>query len=504
MTPRGLNALKAAVRRSLLLIVGLIVLGVVAVNVFKAIQGPRWGAETRLLISSTPLANAVTGVGFVDAERMQQTALGIAGAPEIYEEAARATGGRYGTAAELEEATTVSGDPSSDLISISVETSDPDRSIAIANAVADAYIDFRNQLNRAQITETLNSLQQRIRRLPEGTPGRAELEAQAARFEVAARAPSDTEVVEPATEATKTSPNLLRDSVVGFSIGLVIALLSVAIREAIDTTVRSEVDVEEMLAAPVLATVPALPRRTRLVTYGRYEALFADTYALLAAQLVRPDAEQEGPKVIAVTSAVSEEGKTTTAANLAVALARRGKRVLLADFDFRKPSIAGLFAIPNGAPGALQVMSDKASLSDSLWSVALEGPRPIVSRNGRTPARPDATEPESGGSLLVLPCGGMVPARQLPARSRIAELLRELRERADVVIIDTPPALLTVEVSELSRLVDSVLLVVRQGRVSERNLRALARQSHGWGVEIAGAVVTDTQDERGYAYYGGS
>lgn len=505
MTPRGAIALKAAVRRSLPLIIGLIVLAVIAVNAFKQIQGPRWGAETRLLISSTPIANAVTGVGFVDAERMQQTALGIAGAPEIYEEAARKTKGEFGTAADLEAATTVSGDPSSDLIAISADTADPDRSIGIANAVADAYIDYRDQLTRSEITETLEGLQERIGNLPESSPGRAELEAQAARLEVAARAPSDTEVIQPATEAVKTSPNPLRDSIVGLSIGLVIALLAAAIREAIDTRVRSEGDVEDVLSVPVLATVPALPRRVRLVTYGRHEASFADTYALLAAQLIGGEGEHEEPKVYAVTSAVAEEGKTTTAANLAVSVARRGKRVILADFDFRKPSIAALFGIPGDAQGALQVMSGKAAVGESLWTVALDGPRPTVSLNGHQPD-PDAVELRGGvsGTLRVLPCGGMIPARSLPARQRIAALLRDLRARADVVIVDTPPALLTVEVSEISKLVDAVLLVVREGHVTERNLRALSRQSQGWGAEVAGAVVTDTSEERRYSYYGGS
>src|SRR5439155_1060342 len=83
--------------------------------------------------------------------------------------------------------------------------------------------------------------------------------------------------------ATKTSPAPVKDTLLGFSIGLVIALLVVALREAVDTTVRSESDIEELLSAPVLATVRTLPRRTRMVTYGRHEAAYSDAYPLLAA-----------------------------------------------------------------------------------------------------------------------------------------------------------------------------------------------------------------------------
>ena len=71
------------------------------------------------------------------------------------------------------------------------------------------------------------------------------------------------------------------------------------------------------------------------------------------------------------------------------------------------------------------------------------------------------------------------------------------------MIIDTPPALLTMEVAELSSMIDTVLVVVRQGRVSQRNLRALGRQARAWPTELAGAVMTDMQTEGEYSYYGG-
>lgn len=504
MTSGGAEALRAAVRRSLVLIIGLIVLGIVAVNVFKEIQGPRYGADARVLISTTPLSSIITGNVVVDAERLQQTAVGIASAPEIYENAASETDGRFGDADELRSATEVTAEPNSDLLRFSAETSESETAVGTVNAVAESYIAFRDDLARSAIQDTLEGLRERLSDLPAESPGRTELEAQAARFEAAEQAPSEAELVEPATSADQTSPNLLRDSLVGFSIGLVIALLAVALREAVDTTVRSEADVEDLLSAPVLASVRPLPRRTRIVTYGRHEASFADTYALLAAQLTHEDGKQATPQVLAVTSAIAEEGKTSTASNLAVALGRRGIRVLLADFDFRKASLAELFGIPNEAPGALQIMSDAASLEDVLWSVSLEGSRPVVSQDGAAPparARVNRSADESPGSLELLPSGGVTPARQLPQRRRLAELLRTMRAHADVVILDTPPALLTVEVSELSRLIDTVLVVVRQGRATQRNLRALGRQARTWPVALAGAVMTDVRTEGEYSYY---
>jgi non-specific protein-tyrosine kinase len=300
----------------------------------------------------------------------------------------------------------------------------------------------------------------------------------------------------------------VKDTLLGFSIGLVIALLVVALREAVDTTVRSESDIEELLAAPVLATVRTLPRRTKMVTYGRHEAAYSDTYALLAANLAQSRTDNK-PLVLALTSAVSREGKTTTAANLAVSLARRGHNVLLADFDFRKPALTDLFQIPREAPGVLQVLNGSAHLEDVLWSVTLTGARPRVSKNGALPAAAapstngKETESTGGGSLLLLPTGGAVRSQSGTLSQRLGPLLKQLRVRADFVIIDTPPALLTVEMAELSRLIDDVLVVVRQGRVTQRSLRSLSRQARSWPAELTGAVLTDAPaSEEQYAYYG--
>jgi non-specific protein-tyrosine kinase len=86
--------------------------------------------------------------------------------------------------------------------------------------------------------------------------------------------------------------------------------------------------------------------------------------------------------------------------------------------------------------------------------------------------------------------------------ARLPELLQELRKRADLVVLDTPPALLTVEMAELAGLIDSVLVVVRNGRVTHRSLRSLNRQARTWSADVAGVVVTDASGEDQYSYYG--
>ena len=509
MTSGGVEAFKAAVRRSLLIIVGLIVLGIVAVNVFKQLQGPQYDASARVLISTTPLSSIITGTqpSFVDPARVQTTAVGIAGSPEVYALAAEDTDEEFGDAGDLEAATAVVAEPNSDLIVFTSSDEDPDTAVGMVNAVGAGYVQFRDQLGGDQIKSAVESLRSSIGSLPADSTDRAEqLEQQLQRLLVLQENSGDAQLIEEADDASQSSPAPLRDSLVGLSIGLVIALLVVGLREVIDTTVRTESDVEDLLSTQVLASVRSLPRRTRMVTYGRHQAMFADAYALLAAQLVQ-NGTHEKSTVLAVTSSVSREGKTTTAANLAVAIARRGTNVVLADFDFRKPALSEVFGLPKDAAGAIQVMEGKTSLDSALWSASLEGSRPRVSQNG---SEPDAVDPQvngegalerSPGSLHLLTAGGVT--RSAPQQSRLDALIGELEAGADVVILDTPPALLTVEVAELSKLIDMVVVVVRQGRVSQRNLRMLGRQARTWPAEMAGAVMTDVQTEGGkYSYYG--
>jgi len=511
MTSGGAEALKAAIRRSLFLIVLLVLLGVVSVNAFKQLRGPRYQASARVLVSPTNLIQILTNTApsFVDPNRVQATARALAGSPEVYRLAAEHTGGAFGSPSAMQAATGVTGGTDNDILSFSAHGTDPNRTVGIANAVANAFIDWRADLSGQTIRETESAVAAKLAATPKTSTARADLQSLLNKLDALSSATAgDTQLVARATSASKTSPAPVKDTLLGFSIGLVIALLVVALREAVDTTVRSESDIEELLAAPVLATVRSLPRRTKMVTYGRHEAAYSDTYALLAANLAQSRPEKK-PLVLALTSAVSREGKTTTAANLAVSLARRGHNVLLADFDFRKPALTDLFQIPREAPGVLQVLNGSARLEDVLWSVTLTGARPRVSKNGALPpvaassTNGKETESTGGGSLVLLPTGGAVRSQSGTLSQRLGPLLKQLRVRADFVIIDTPPALLTVEMAELSRLIDDVLVVVRQGRVTQRSLRSLSRQARTWPAELTGAVLTDAPaGEEQYAYYG--
>jgi Mrp family chromosome partitioning ATPase len=498
MSSTGAEAFRAAIRRAIPLVVGLMLLGALVVNGLSQLRGARYEASAQVLISSTPLSSIITGTepGFVDPQRTQDTARVLAGSPGVYSRAAR--GGDIGSSSELHDATTVQVGGSNDILTFVSTAGDPRRAQMIVNRVAQAYIAFRNELTQATIAQTSTQLRNTINTLPAGSPERATAQRQLNRLEVLRSANSgDAIVVSPATSADQTNPAPLRDTLLGLSLGLVIALMLVALREAIDTKVRDEADVERLLDAPVLTAIKPIPRGSRLVTYGRHEASFADSYSMLAAQLMARPAPNGTGLLMAVTSAAPREGKTTTSVNLAVALARRGLRVILADFDLRKPSLTEVFGLAPDTPGAIEVMQGERDIDECLWSVAVDGPQPTVTRNGARPEAPDER------TLQVLPAGGALSARgEAKLRRPLAALLEDLRGRASVVVLDTPPALLTAEMTELARSVDLVVLVARQGVVSQRSLRLLRRQGRDWHAEIAGVVITDAPGQKTYDYYG--
>jgi Mrp family chromosome partitioning ATPase len=223
-------------------------------------------------------------------------------------------------------------------------------------------------------------------------------------------------------------------------------------------------------------------------------------YALLAAGIAQ-QREGQATTIIVVTSATAQEGKTTTAVNLAAALARRNARVKLVDLDARRPSIGRMLRIPAGTPGGERVLLDNAHVEPLLWDVSMNGAGPKV--------RPAIEAPVEVGAkgtpqLQVLPIRPSTLHTVAGHRARLTELLSEAASGADFVVVDTPPALSTPDVTELAKLVDLVLLVVRHGRASRRNLLALHRLHRTWPrVDVQAVMVGVPADGNTYSYYAG-
>ncbi|MGH3000512.1 MAG: CpsD/CapB family tyrosine-protein kinase, partial [Gaiellaceae bacterium] len=258
----------------------------------------------------------------------------------------------------------------------------------------------------------------------------------------------------------------------------------------------------------MLGRLPAPKRQYRaknkLVMLGDPRAVDAESFRMLRTSLEFATLGRD-VRTIMITSAVEQEGKSTTIANLAVALARAGQRVILVDLDLRRPFLNRFFNLQG--PGITQVALGRASLEQALLagtvtlsdvpdSEAARSNGHVRVSNGNGSGRPVQ------GVLAVLPSGPIPPdPGEFVGTAALSEILHELRDLADIVLIDAPPVLHVGDALSLSAKVDGVLLVTKMKIVRRQMLAELARQLSTSPTPVLGFAVTGAEEEEaGYGY----
>jgi capsular exopolysaccharide synthesis family protein len=199
-----------------------------------------------------------------------------------------------------------------------------------------------------------------------------------------------------------------------------------------------------------------------------------------------------GARTIMVTSAVQGEGKSTTVANLAVALARGGRHVVLVDLDLRRPKQHEFFDL-RGKPGLTQVALGQATLDEAITSIAFAGDRATFERrNGRVP-----------GTLEVLGTGPLPPdPGEFVGTRALAGILERLASRAHLVLIDAPSLVSLGDALALSGKVDGVFVVCRLKLVRRQLVEELKRLLSSCRAHKLGFAVTGADLEADYYGYG--
>jgi capsular exopolysaccharide synthesis family protein len=176
--------------------------------------------------------------------------------------------------------------------------------------------------------------------------------------------------------------------------------------------------------------------------------------------------------VVLITSPAAGEGKTTTAVNLAVALSGADRHVVVVDCDLRRPRVHEIFDLPPD-PGFTSLLLGRATLTDAVH---------IVATQERLAALPSGPVPPNPSELLA---------------SRATEVvLQSLRSEADAVIIDSPPVLPVTDALVLGRLVDGVVVVVRAGKSTKKELRRTLELLRLGEVRVLGLVLNGTREDR--------
>lgn len=284
----------------------------------------------------------------------------------------------------------------------------------------------------------------------------------------------------PSALPTPISPRTKLLIALGLVIGLVLGLAVALLREVFDTTVRSVERLRGLTGVPVLGviTVDAAAKKAPLIVESGARSLMAESFRQLRTNLQFVNVE-EPAAVIVVTSSVAGEGKSTSAANLAIAFAEAGSRVLLADADLRRPKIAGLLGI-EGSVGLTNVLAGQVDVSDVIQPWGAQGLEVLVS--GSIPPNPSE----------------LLGSRQMD------DLIMLLRDRFDIVIVDTPPLLPVTDAAVAARHADGAVVIVRHGKTrraavqrSLETLRAVDARVLGTVLNLSPAKGADAQNSYG-------
>jgi len=305
---------------------------------------------------------------------------------------------------------------------------------------------------------------------------------------------SNVRIVDPASPPTApSSPNIPRNLAMSLLLGLAGGVSLAFILESRDDSVHSLEQAQLIASLPPLAVIPlanrslrSLPEKSRrgegapaAASASRPKSQIAEAYRALRTSILLSRAGQAA-KVLMVTSALPQEGKTTTSVNLAIVLAQHDARVLLIEGDMRRAGISPIFGMRSE-----------------------EGLSTVLTQN--TPTQSAIQEVPGIPNLFLMPAG---PAPPNPAvllgSSRTRDMLAALESKFDYIIIDTPPVLSVTDAVLLSKLADATVLVIRAGATSKAALRRACDVLSQVDARTIGLVLNacDAHEPDQY-YYGG-
>jgi succinoglycan biosynthesis transport protein ExoP len=423
-----------------LLVAGTLAAGVASYGISKTLT-PIYSSTATLLVNQTQVPGTIAYNDILTSERLTSTYKELIGKRLVLEEVSDRLALPY-SPAQLATMISVSVVTDTQLLRLSVENSDPALASEIANTTASVFIEqnTENQLSR----------------------------------------PGDVSIVEAATApSVPVKPHVLLNTVMAAAIGLLLAAGAALLIEYLDDTVKSPEDLE----ANGLASLGAVARFQRpkapqenLVAGSGSQRHFSEAYRVLRTNVQFSTIDRPGQTLL-VTSANPGEGKTTTAANLALVMAQAGKKVVLVDSDLRRPSVHRLFGLSNEQGLTNLLLSTQSNVDGYAQRTRFD-------------------------NLAVVTSGPLPPnPSELLASRRLDSIVENLKTQADVVVFDSPPILAVTDATILASKVDGTMLVIDSGKTRSQALQrakdALVRSK----THLLGAVLNKLKRRGGGYYY---
>ncbi|WP_100345678.1 polysaccharide biosynthesis tyrosine autokinase [Compostimonas suwonensis] len=438
-------------RKSWVLIVVLVLVGIGAAAAYSITQTPVYSSSAKVFVSTSggsTVSELQQGNTFT--QQRVKTYADLVNTPIVLLPVI-ADLGLDMTSEQLSGWVSASAPLDTTLIEITVTETDPAQAAAIATAVSESLT------NVVETIETSDS-------------------------EAAAPPVRLTLVQHAAVPQRPVSPNVPLNIALGALIGLVLGVGVAVLRETLDTRIRNERDVELVTDTPILGGIVFDPKAQErpLIVHADPRSPRAESFRTLRTNLQFLDVGRDERSFV-VTSSIESEGKSTSAANLAIALADAGARVLLVDADLRRPKIADYMGL-EGVVGLTDVLISRAELQDVI-------------------------QPWGRGKLFVLPAGKVPPnPSELLGSVAMVKLIEEFNRAFDVVLFDAPPLLPVTDAAILARNVGGTIVVCAAGRTHKNQLKGAITALQNVDAPISGLVLTmlptKGPDAYGYGRYG--
>jgi polysaccharide biosynthesis transport protein len=391
--------------------------------------------------------------------------------------------------------------PNTQLIQIVVTDTDPRRAQIIANELANQLIQYsptsinpEDQDRQNFVNEQLDLLQQQIKdtqakieelqlKLPtlnsatEITNARNEINSLNAQQRDLqgnyANLLANTQqgalniltVIEPANlSRSPVGPNKMMTIVLSSAVGLVLATAAAYLLEFLDDTIKNEEDVDRILNVPVIGYIAKMSKQgTTPYIADQPRSPIAEAFRALRTNLEFSGIDTP-IKTLVVTSTDASDGKTTIAANLAIAYVQAGKKVILLDADLRNPSVHNVMGIPE-KPGLGDVFLNRLNIYDAVY---------YWKENNKLVVIPAGTTPHNPAELL--------------GSKKMKQTLEGLKEAADIIIIDTAPAIVS-DSMIVSLQADAVLMVINSGKTRKGHAKHIIEQFKRVNAKIVGVTL---------------
>lgn len=492
-------------RKHWLLIVLPIVIGAVGAWYFSHRQSNSYQATAAVSISDEASQLALLGTS-VDPTAVPGTS------PEIVAE----TGNTAAVAAAvqrdlntrvpvgaLQGMVSMSVDTNSSLVDVTAKAGSPMFAADVANAFAKEIANTTTANAQQQFKSAQATVQARLKSLGKititnsGEVSTLQNDINQLAFLRANSKPGQVEAVA-GVPSSPVSPKPLRNAGLGALAGLVIGLILAFLRDSFDRRMRGSAEIHNELGFRLLGQVRSqtMGRSVQPSTVtDKSKAGDVETFRIMRRNVEFLISESRGNTIL-ITSALPEEGKSTVAASLALAVAVTGRRTLLIEADLRRPSLSTKLGI-EPTPGLTEYLLGNAQPADILQTIAV--PAPNVSLNGDANSGDDGDEPQ-----LVCIASGTPTGRsaELLASNALRSLLSEVSQVYDLVLIDSAPLLPVADTLELLPHVANVALCVRSRRTTRDQARAAKAALSQFRAEAIGIVVTGLQPRDEPAGYG--